>query len=164
MSNLSTATVHDIPAIQAVATPAWWAVYGPILSEEQVSFMLAEFYNSAALTDLIQNQKQEFVLLKENEAVIGFAAFSLREDEPSTHKLNKLYLLPEQKGKGKGRILLDEVIKRVNDRGGRLLELNVNRYNDSQHFYQKMGFHIVYEEDIVIGEFFMNDFVMRKSW
>ena len=36
--------------------------------------------------------------------------------------------------------------------------------NHSQQaiFYEKMGFEIVAEEDIPIGDYFMNDYVMRK--
>jgi hypothetical protein len=44
------------------------------------------------------------------------------------------------------------------------LELNVNRHNPATVFYQKMGFEIVYSEDIDIGQgFWMNDYVMRKT-
>jgi hypothetical protein len=41
---------------------------------------------------------------------------------------------------------------------------NVNRYNNALAFYQKLGYEILKEEDIDIGEgFFMNDFVMLKD-
>lgn len=157
-----TATLDDILDIQTVVTPAWRAVYGPILSSEQVEFMLEEFYNTAALTDLIGKHKQEFVMLYENKVAKGFAAFSVREENPEVYKLNKLYLLPECKGKGFGRILMDEVEERVRLKSGKTVELNVNKYNDSQHFYHKMGYEIAYEEDIPIGQYWMNDYVMRK--
>ncbi len=161
---IRTAITSDIPTIQRVVAPAWRAVYGPILSSEQVEFMLEEFYNDTVLTDLITNTKQEFVLLFEDSEAKGFAAFSAREEDPSVHKLNKLYLLPECKGKGFGRMLMDEVISRVDARGGKVIELNVNKYNDSHHFYRKMGFELAYEEDIPVGKYWMNDFVMRKKW
>ena len=44
------------------------------------------------------------------------------------------------------------------------LELNVNRQNIAVGFYKKLGFNIVAEEDISIGNgFFMNDYVMQIS-
>jgi hypothetical protein len=39
----------------------------------------------------------------------------------------------------------------------------VNRYNNAKSFYEKMGFAIVREEDIPIGPYWMNDYVMRKA-
>jgi ribosomal protein S18 acetylase RimI-like enzyme len=44
------------------------------------------------------------------------------------------------------------------------LELNVNRQNTAIGFYKKLGFKIIAEEDIPIGNgFFMNDYVMQIS-
>ncbi len=161
---LCTATLTDIPAIQQVVKPAWRAVYGPILSAEQVEYMLTEFYNTAALTELISSNEQEFVLLWEDDELLGFAAFSTRKEDPTVFKLNKLYLLPEVKGRGYGKLLLDEVERRVAALGVNVLELNVNKYNSAVGFYEKMGFKVIYEEDIPVGAFFMNDFVMQKTW
>ena len=161
--NLYTASRRDVALIQKLAEPAWWAVYGPILSDEQVDFMLKEFYSTPALTQLIDNGDQEFVLLEANGTAVGFAAFSHKPEEKA-FKLNKLYLLPEMKGMGYGKVLIDEVITRVDRLGGNILDLNVNRYNASKGFYERMGFEVIYEEDIPVGKFFMNDYVMRKTW
>ncbi len=161
---LYTAEVKHISAIQQIVEPAWWAVYGPILSDEQVEYMLREFYNTEVLTQLIGNKEQEFVLLSCDGDDVGFAGFSRRPDKPEVFKLNKLYLLPELKGKGYGKILMDEVVRRVDENGAKVLELNVNRYNASKGFYERLGFEVAYEEDIPVGKFFMNDFVMRKTW
>ncbi len=160
---IRTAFLNDLQTIREVVAPAWRAVYGPILSSEQVEFMLVEFYNPAVLTELLSTGKQEFILLFDGTTATGFAAFEQRSSSEEVFKLNKLYLLPETKGKGFGRLLMEEVIRRVALRGGKTLELNVNRYNDAQHFYAKMGFEIAYEEDIAVGEYFMNDFVMRRK-
>lgn len=162
MIQLRTAHLSDIKSIQTLIEPAWWATYGPILTDEQVDYMLKLFYSDEALTELISANNQEFVILQDGVDQ-GFAAFSKREEQPEVYKLNKLYLLPESKGKGYGRVLMEEVESRVKARGGKVLELNVNRYNESQHFYRKMGFEIAYEEDIAVGPYWMNDFVMRKG-
>ncbi len=48
--------------------------------------------------------------------------------------------------------------------GGTALQLNVNRSNKARFFYEKLGFNVVREEDIDIGNnYFMNDFVMEKK-
>lgn len=161
---LYTAELEHIPIIQKIVEPAWWAVYGPILTDEQVAYMLSEFYNHNALVDLINSGDQEFVILNDNGNDVGFAAFSKRKEESNVFKLNKLYLYPELKGKGYGKLLMDEVIARIDQKGGKTLDLNVNRYNESKGFYERMGFEVIYEEDIPVGKFFMNDYVMRKTW
>jgi diamine N-acetyltransferase len=70
-------------------------------------------------------------------------------------------VLPENHGKGFGKILVDEVVRRVSLDGGQTLDLNVNRFNKAKHFYEKLGFKVIGEEDVPIGPYFMNDFVMR---
>ena len=59
--------------------------------------------------------------------------------------------------------MIDEVCRRVLAAGKHTLDLNVNRHNKAKSFYEKMGFTIAYEEDIPIGDYWMNDFVMRKE-
>jgi GNAT superfamily N-acetyltransferase len=74
-----------------------------------------------------------------------------------------LYCLPVTQGKGYGKILIEEVSRRTKADGKHTLDLNVNRYNKAKTFYEKMGFTVVYEEDIAIGPYWMNDYVMRRE-
>jgi ribosomal protein S18 acetylase RimI-like enzyme len=47
--------------------------------------------------------------------------------------------------------------------GATTLQLNVNRNNPAKIFYEKLGFAVLNEEDIDIGNgYFMNDYVMQK--
>ncbi|MBS1504124.1 MAG: GNAT family N-acetyltransferase, partial [Bacteroidetes bacterium] len=69
----------------------------------------------------------------------------------------------QTQGKGYGKILINEVAQRTRDAGKHRLDLNVNRYNKARTFYEKMGFTVAYEEDIPIGPYWMNDYVMRKE-
>ena len=70
--------------------------------------------------------------------------------------------MPEQQGKGTGKILLEYVINSVKEMGATSLELNVNRFNKARYFYEKQGFVVTGEQDIDIGgSFFMNDYLME---
>jgi GNAT superfamily N-acetyltransferase len=84
-------------------------------------------------------------------------------EDSEVYKLHKLYCLPKTQGKGYGKILLNAVADKVKAAGKHVLDLNVNRYNNAKTFYEKMGFKAIYEEDIPVGDYFMNDFVMRKE-
>jgi len=157
------ATIADTETIRHLAADTWWPTYGPILEKEQVEFMLDEIYSSKKIADQLATGEQTFLLLLEADEPVAFAAYSPRDEDAQIYKLHKLYCLPKTQGKGYGKILINAVIDEVKKAGKHTLELNVNRHNKALTFYQKMGFEVVYEEDIPIGKYWMNDFVMRKE-
>jgi GNAT superfamily N-acetyltransferase len=157
------ATVNDVDTILQIAEKTWWATYSPILDKEQISFMLSEIYSVEKITSQLKNNTQTYLLLIGDNKPVAFAGFSPREDDPDIYKLHKLYCLPETQGQGYGKILINEVAQKTLEAGKHTLDLNVNRYNKAKNFYEKMGFSIAYEEDIPIGPYWMNDYVMRKE-
>lgn len=160
------ATVTDVETIRQLADKIWWNAYGPILEAEQISYMLDAIYSAEVVTSQISTGAQTFLLLIEegDEQAVAFAAYSPREEKVELYKLHKLYCLPEKQGKGYGKALINEVVNKVSQAGYNTLDLNVNRYNKARFVYEKQGFEVIYEEDIPIGPYFMNDFVMRKTW
>jgi GNAT superfamily N-acetyltransferase len=79
-------------------------------------------------------------------------------------RLHKLYLLPESHGKGLGKLLLDKVEYLAQKNQSNTISLNVNRFNKAYFFYQKMGFKILEEEDLEIGNsYLMEDYKMEKK-
>ncbi len=157
------ATLNDVETIIDLAEKIWWPSYSPILEKEQISFMLNEIYSPEKIRAQIENDTQSYLLLIEDNKPVAFAGYSPREEDPEIYKLHKLYCLPETQGKGYGKILINEVANKTLEAGKHTLDLNVNRYNKAKTFYEKMGFVVVYEEDISIGPYWMNDYVMRKE-
>jgi len=157
------ATAADVDTIQHIADKTWWVTYAPILAKEQIAFMLDELYSTEKILFQINHNTQTYLILVEDDIPVAFASYSPREEEPEIYKLHKLYCLPSTQGKGFGKILINEVISKTKEAGKHTLELNVNRYNKAQAFYEKMGFRVVFAEDIPIGDYSMNDFVMRKD-
>ncbi|MGB4775232.1 MAG: GNAT family N-acetyltransferase [Daejeonella sp.] len=157
------ANFSDIYIIHQLANKIWPVTYKNIISDEQINFMLDKMYSEEALTNQI-NAEIEFLLAEDENKPIGFAAYSLTAEPPNKiYKLHKLYILPTEHGKGTGKKLVDEVIKLAQPKGGKVLELNVNRANPALGFYQKLGFEIYQEVDIPYFKFVMNDYVMRIS-
>ncbi|OCX50580.1 GNAT family N-acetyltransferase [Mucilaginibacter sp. PPCGB 2223] len=157
------AVIADTETIRRIAHETWWPTYGPILSPEQITYMLGLLYSSEKIHQQIDHNEQTFLLLTENDEPVAFAAYSPRDEDPEIYKLHKLYCLPKTQGKGFGKILIETVADKVRLAGKSTLDLNVNRFNKARSFYEKMGFEVVYEEDIPIGPYWMNDFVMRKQ-
>jgi len=163
MYTIRKATPEDVETIRSIAETTWWAAYGPILQKEQIAFMLDSIYSTQKLASQLSHDTQTYLLLVEADKPVAFAAYSPREENPEIYKLHKLYCLPQTQGKGYGKILISEVISKTLKAGIHTLDLNVNRHNKAKTFYEKMGFTVAYEEDIPIGEYWMNDYVMRKE-
>ncbi|HEY0245096.1 MAG TPA: GNAT family N-acetyltransferase [Mucilaginibacter sp.] len=163
MYQIRQATLNDIETIRQIADQTWWPAYSAILSAAQIDFMLGEIYSTEKITEQITHNLQTYLLLIEDEQPVAFAAYSPRDEDAGIYKLHKLYCLPATQGKGYGKILIDMVCQKTREAGKHILDLNVNRYNKAKSFYEKMGFTVAYEEDIPIGPYWMNDYVMRKE-
>lgn len=171
--NLRTATPDDIPAIIALQTQIWEPTYRDILSADQIQYMFDQLYAPDALLNQMTVRGHTFVLAEtqtdeQTPELVGFASYGLAgkaADVPvgQAFKLHKIYVLPSTQGTGLGRQLLVEVELRCWQNGGNELLLNVNRYNKARLFYEKLGFQVIREEDVAIGPYWMNDFVMSKA-
>lgn len=153
---------NEIPALQKLALATWEPTYCNIISKEQIQYMYEVIYSEEALQKQMQNGQRFYFILEAAETV-GFLSFSCIDPEEGRFKLNKIYLLPEMQGRGFGRQALasaEEIVKKLH---GKVLELNVNRLNEAKVFYENCGYKIVRVEDIPIGEYFMNDYVMEKT-
>lgn len=164
MISIRSAIADDLPAIHDLAHKIWPDTYSHILSPDQLEYMLDLIYSLTSLHHQLINLKHNFFIALDNNIPVGFASFSQKEVNNATYRLHKIYISPQQQGTGTGKLLLAEVINSIKSSGGNSIELNVNRHNMARHFYEKLGFKIIGEEDIDIGKgFFMNDFVMRLS-
>ena len=157
------ATPEDVATIQSIAEETWRHTYTAILEKEQLDFMLEEIYSPEKLLSQLTHNTQTYLLLIEDDKPVAFAGYSPRTEDPEIYKLHKLYCLPETQGKGYGKVLINEVAAKTLEAGKHTLDLNVNRHNKAKTFYEKMGFVIAYEEDVPIGKYWMNDYVMRKE-
>lgn len=153
--------LEDINSIGFLAQQIWPITYGEILTAEQMSYMLNLFYSPASLRKQMLDDHHQFLIVEQDEEAIGFASWGPTA-EPGVFKLHKLYVLTGQQGKGLGRALLQYIFDTIAPEGAKTLRLNVNRHNKARQFYEKMGFAVVKEEDVPIGNnYFMNDYVME---
>jgi len=163
MYTIKQATTDDAEAIQQLAHEIWWPTYSPILSTDQINYMLADRYSVDTISRQIKNNEQTYLLVIEDNKPVAFAAYSPDYKDFDIYRLHKLYLLPSTQGKGVGKFLLNAVYEGVRAAGKNILELNVHRSNPAKSFYDKMGFKVMYEDDIPFGPYFLNDYIMRKE-
>jgi N-acetylglutamate synthase-like GNAT family acetyltransferase len=152
------ATIDDIPLIHQLAQSIWPDTYKEILSPQQLDYMMEMIYSETSLQKQFE-EGHNFLIVEEENKPIAFADYSLLKE--SIYKLNKIYVLPNQQRKSIGKMLINYVIEKVKEKAGIDLLLNVNRNNKAKQFYEHLGFKVLSEEDIDIGEgYFMNDYVM----
>lgn len=160
---LREASAADIPAIQTIAHAAWPVAYAGIISAAQVAYMLDMMYGTPALEAQFGAGRHRFLLAERDGTASGFAGFEHHHGSGAT-RLHKLYVLPEAKGTGLGRLLLEAVLTEAQRAGATAIELNVNKRNPAKDFYARQGFTIARDVVIDIGSgFVMDDHVMVRS-
>ena len=160
MLSIKNATIADIPLIRTLAMEIWPQTYTPIIGVEQVAYMLGLFYSPEQLKAQIEDH-HTFLICYDDALPVAFASYA--EAEQGKYKLHKLYILPDQQGKGIGKFIVEHIVRDLKARGATTLFLNVNRYNiAAKAFYEKVGFRHAKDEDIHIGEgYYMNDHVLE---
>lgn len=161
MVKVAEAKQEDLKIVHELAHKIWPDTFKEILSPQQIEYMLEWMYSITSLENQANEKGHSFLLAKDNEQYIGYASYQLNCESNRT-KLHKIYVLPEQQGKGIGKILLQEIIAKALEGENKKLFLNVNKHNKAVNFYEKNGFKIIDEEDIPIGNgYYMNDYVME---
>ena len=161
MIRILQATITDIPLIQEIAHKTWPNTYGSILSDEQLDYMLDLMYSDESLLQQLKT-KPLFFLAYENDICLGFISCENNYQNKKVTRLHKIYILPEAQGKGVGNALIEKVVGLAKENQSETISLNVNKFNKAVSFYKKMGFEVVEEEDLDIGNgFLMEDYKME---
>ena len=159
MLYVTKATAADIPLIRQLTFAIWPQTYSSIISKEQIDFMLEQMYNPAILQKQIEEDGCTFIIVHDDKEPVAFASYN--ETEPQLWKLNKIYILTSQQGKGTGKFIINYIVDEIKAKHAKYLQLQVNRQNKAKDFYEKLGFKIIKTADFDIGNgYFMNDYVM----
>ncbi len=161
MFSYKIATESDILLLQKLADEIWYQHYPGILCVEQINYMLDALYNQETISQEIR-LGFFWVILKYNDSAAGFIACEM--ESKKTCKLHKIYIYPRLHGLGIGRKAIDLAKEYARSQGADVLKLNVNRGNkESIKAYQAMGFQIEKEEDLYLGEYLLDDYVMSQK-
>lgn len=162
--NIRKASINDISSIQRIASAAWMITYKNILSSEQYEYMTDMMYSDASLTDQIKSNQIFLIIQDSSQQDAGFVSFDINYKDTTKTKIHKLYVSPLVQGKDIGKHLINAVANEALKINNTHITLNMNRYNSSYGFYTKMGFEIVGEEDINIGNgYLMEDYIFEKK-
>jgi GNAT superfamily N-acetyltransferase len=152
---------EDIFLVNHLAHDIWPIAFKDILTKDQIAYMLDWMYDINTLEEQVQIGHL-YYLVKENGVAKGFLGVEPNYPDADYLRIHKLYVLPDQQGKGLGRILLNQAIDVAFDLDLHTVHLNVNRFNEAVKFYEHCGFKIAGEEDIDIGKgYLMEDYIME---
>ncbi|MCE3297173.1 MAG: family N-acetyltransferase [Crocinitomicaceae bacterium] len=153
----------EITKVREIAMITWPVAFGEILSKEQLAYMMNMMYSEDVLEKQLHSG-HEFYLYTEEGKALGFMGIEPGYKGKSQLKIHKLYILPNQQGKGIGQQFIALATERAKELKQNILTLNVNRFNKALHFYEKLGFANMRSEDIDIGKgYLMEDYVMEKT-
>lgn len=152
----------EILEVSALAHEIWREHYGPILSPDQIEFMLETMQSPGPIREQM-NSGYVYQLVRRAGRSIGYVAYKLN-DPPGQMFISKIYLLREERGRGyfRGIVqLLDEIAAAAHLES---MWLAVNRENPSVGPYKALEFRIIREQDVDIGGSYyeMNDYVMER--
>lgn len=152
--------LDELHHVTDLAHKIWPSTFAEILSTDQIDYMLKWMYTPSTLEKQCADGHQFYGIEMDGEWV-GFMGVELKHPTIDAIKIHKLYVLPALHGKGLGREFIQFAVDLGCQGGFKQLLLNVNRYNKAVSFYQHIGFNILKEEDISIGEgYLMEDYVM----
>lgn len=157
-----TATHSDLPIIHRLANEIWWPTYKDYLTHGQISFMLEKIYSVSALEEQL-SAGQRFSFAIRHDKPVGFTGFQLKPSATHIMRIEKLYVLPSEQGKGTGKRLINHVAQFALAANSTYLELNVNRHNPAKVFYERLGFIVVDVVDIPYHGYILNDYVLQKQ-
>lgn len=160
MLAIQKATAADIPLIRQLTFAIWPQTYSSVISKEQIDYMLEMMYNPAILQKQMEEDGCTLIIVYDDAEPVAFASYN--ETEPQLWKLNKIYILLSQQGKGTGKFIINYIVDEIKTKHAKALQLQVNRQNKAKGFYENLGFKIIKTADFDIGNgFFMNDYVME---
>ncbi|WP_293896375.1 GNAT family N-acetyltransferase [Flavobacterium sp.] len=152
----------NFTTVRAIAKEVWPIAYGAILSQEQLDYMMEMMYSVPSLQKQADEKGNRFVVVTENKIPVGFAAYEFNYNKKPKTRVHKIYILPAHQGNGIGKQLIDFIANEAKQRHQKALVLNVNKKNIAIRFYERIGFTVISEEVIDIGNgYVMDDYVME---
>lgn len=154
----------DWDKIQMIAYETWPDTFGLIIPDEQIAYMLNQFYNEESLKKQMLDNGHKFILAQKEDRPLGFISYQLNYNSEPKLMIHKLYILPEAQGLGIGSNLLQHLSDIASQNNNNKLCLKVFFKNTNAiSFYKKQGFKKIGTETTDIGNNYsiLDDIMIR---
>jgi ribosomal protein S18 acetylase RimI-like enzyme len=144
---LKKATITDIIDLKKICVDAYSLNFYDHWNAGGLKWYLNKEFSTERLTLGLTDKNTEYYYIEHKLKAVGF--IKIRNNSSTTlpvennMEVEKIYILPDYKGMGIGKISLNEIIKRTKERGCKNLFLCVIDSNENAiSFYKKLGFQI----------------------
>ena len=153
------ASLQDAERLEALAKEIWTQHYAPMIGEDQVNYMLVNFQSARAIAQQILSGTLYYIAYDGN-IPCGYSAIT---PDPNGLFLSKLYVKEDYRGCGIARMMMQSIRTFALESGMNRIWLTCNKNNTgSLCAYQQLGFTIVDEAVVDIGQgFIMDDYVLE---
>lgn len=154
-----TANKEMIKETSDFASEVFIDYYIPLIGEKQARYMADLFLSQDAILKLIDDGAV-FRLVREKGEIIGFCEYKKEEGRLF---LSKLYARKDQRHKGVGRFMFEDVKAYARRNGLQKIYLTVNKGNTpSYKIYLHLGFKVIDSVVNDIGQgYVMDDYIME---
>ncbi len=142
---LKKAVLHDVKVLKQICRDAYAKNFHHHWNENGLDLYLESEYGDEKLKADLANRNLGYYFIGYGENRVGFvkirynAEFNRMQNEAA--ELEKIYLLPEFKGRGLGKAAMAEIVEMLKNKGGLTLFLYVIDTNTNAiAFYKKLGF------------------------
>jgi ribosomal protein S18 acetylase RimI-like enzyme len=160
------ATTADAAAVAAFAEMTFRATYGDANTPEDMELYCRNTFSESLIAKDIAMPYVQYQLAIANDELVGF--IKLQWSTPPMPmpferplQISRIYVQPQAKGKGIGRILMAAVKGFASENHHDYIWLGVWQQNeDAIAFYKKMGFAIVGTDTFLLGQDLQLDWLM----
>ncbi|RPJ19161.1 MAG: GNAT family N-acetyltransferase [Planctomycetaceae bacterium] len=149
---LKDAAAGDTGTIRSVLLRTWLDTYSPFVPEADLRRYFETAYSAAAVCERLARPGVRCTLAWRGDICCGVMITTL-EAEKSRLAVSSLYVVPEEQGKGVGRLLLERAEEEARGARCAMLRLGVMERNArAVEWYRRAGFLIETTEPFIMGE------------
>lgn len=169
MTELVKCKPSDVEQLRDISIETFVDTFKDQNTEENLNEYLERAYSIEQLTSEINQVGTDFYFLKDSDLVVGYLKLNIddaqsEKDHPLALEVERIYVLPQHKRKGYGKLLLEFAYLRAKELNRTGIWLGVWEHNyNALAFYKKMGFQRVGEHTFIMGDDAQVDYIMLKE-
>lgn len=169
MAELIKCKVSDVEQLRDISIETFVDTFKDQNTEENLNEYLERAYSIEQLTSEINQVGTDFYFLKDSDIIVGYLKINIddaqsEKEHPLALEVERIYVLPQHKRKGYGKLLLEFAYLRAKELNRTGIWLGVWEHNyNALAFYKKMGFQRVGEHTFIMGDDAQVDYIMLKK-
>jgi len=168
MSNITirTALPADAALIADLSRTTFHEAFAGSNTKEDMDIFMSEQFSREELISEVEQEEGVFFLAAIDEEPVGYARLRLKNHlaHEQAIEIARIYALNKAIGKGVGRALMQECIRKAQELDMKYIWLGVWEKNDRAiKFYENWGFERFGEHAFLLGTDLQTDWLMKRS-